>query len=334
MSPFLLLAWLTLPPAHAEGGPVVLGIHWAEITESKRAKLGLPTAGIKITAIDKKCPARDVFESQDILQRIADQDIKNYSHYFKIMRGTPPNVPVEVVFYRDKERRTATITPVANITKHDRNNNYGAWKCAAPGTPPPVSLAVRPKAELKGGDKPMEVEMAADHAELAAEEAAAVAAEMEAEREATNPPKAAPVPVAQTASIVSDGRLAVLEFRGDLKQNERRLLSDEARGAVVGIVSSDVSVMTRENMEVMLSDQGIDASCVSEGACEVETARNLGVDYVMTGEIGNLAGTYVLSLKLHEVRTGKLIAATSAEGANSLELKRVIQKTVDELLAD
>ena len=52
----------------------------------------------------------------------------------------------------------------------------------------------------------------------------------------------------------------------------------DKRGAVAKAESTNLKVMTRENMEVMLSDMGIDATCVSEGACEVETARNLGVN--------------------------------------------------------
>jgi len=78
-------------------------------------------------------------------------------------------------------------------------------------------------------------------------------------------------------------RLAVLDLQSDgMDRNQRALLGDEVRGAVVRAIGKRIEVMTQENMEVMLSDMGIDASCVSEGACEVETARNLGVDYVLS----------------------------------------------------
>jgi hypothetical protein len=74
-------------------------------------------------------------------------------------------------------------------------------------------------------------------------------------------------------------RLAVLELSGaKLTLEERSLLTDAVRGACVKQAGGRLVVMTRENMEVMLSDMGIAPSCVSEGACEVETARNLGVD--------------------------------------------------------
>lgn len=73
-------------------------------------------------------------------------------------------------------------------------------------------------------------------------------------------------------------------------------------------------------MEVMLSDMGIDATCVSEGACVVETARNLGVDYVASGSVTTLSGTLVASLKLHNTHTGQLLGTQRAQAMDVLGL--------------
>jgi len=116
-------------------------------------------------------------------------------------------------------------------------------------------------------------------------------------------------------------RLAVLELSSkSLNKDEVGLLTDTVRGAVVAKLGSNVKVMTRENMEVMLSDMGLDASCVSEGACEVDTARNLGVDYVVSGSIVGLGGLLVASLKLHETREGTLISSVQYQGADAVAL--------------
>jgi len=129
-------------------------------------------------------------------------------------------------------------------------------------------------------------------------------------------------------------RLAVLELQAKaLEADEILLLSDEVRGAVVRALGGKVQVMTRENMEVMLTDMGIDASCVAEGACEVETARNLGVDYVVSGTIVGMGGKQIASIKLHQTHSGTLLGAERATGADSLELLEALDATVGKLMA-
>ncbi len=122
------------------------------------------------------------------------------------------------------------------------------------------------------------------------------------------------------ASAHAVERLAVLELQGDLPVQERSVLADSIRGAVIRVLSGQMQVMTRENMEVMLSDMGLDASCVAEGACEVETARNLGVDYVVSGSVTPMSGTLVLSLKLHATASGELMGTELVRGADAMAL--------------
>jgi len=129
------------------------------------------------------------------------------------------------------------------------------------------------------------------------------------------------------------GRVAVLELSASSTIEGLDILSDQVRGAVAKSASTDLKVMTRENMEVMLSDMGIDATCVSEGACEVETARNLGVDYVVTGKIAALSGKLVLSLKLHETKTGVLLSQENVIGDDVLTMLDPVAPAVEKLLA-
>jgi len=128
-------------------------------------------------------------------------------------------------------------------------------------------------------------------------------------------------------------RLAVLELTGDLPQKERALLADTIRGGVVSALGDAVQVMTRENMEVMLTDMGIDASCVAEGACEVETARNLGVDYVVSGNVVSLSGVFVVSLKLYATQSGQLLASLRDKGEDTLALMDSLEGKCVDLVA-
>jgi len=128
-------------------------------------------------------------------------------------------------------------------------------------------------------------------------------------------------------------RLAVLELSGDLALKERAFLTDAIRSEVVKTLPDHIQVMTRENMEVMLTDMGLDASCVAEGACEVETARNLGVEQVVSGSILSLGGTIVLSVKLHNTGSGRLVAAEEARGSDLLGLRDQLADPTRALLA-
>jgi TolB-like protein len=115
-------------------------------------------------------------------------------------------------------------------------------------------------------------------------------------------------------------RVAVLEFQGRAIDDEARMtLSDAVRSGVLEASRGrDLLVMTRENMAAMLKEMG-KPDC-SEGDCEVETARNIGADYVLSGEIARIEGTYVVVLKLHECDDGRLLSTATARGKTQLDL--------------
>ncbi len=163
--------------------------------------------------------------------------------------------------------------------------------------------------------------LAAQQAE--AQELARIAAEARAAEAAAANPKSTDdtsTTSGSTGLLISSGRVAVLELTGPLPPQETQVLTDQVRGTIVKALPSAVAVMTKENMEVMLTDMGIDASCIAEGACEVETARNLGVDYVVSGSITEFGDTLVLSLKLHDVAGGMLMAQETAKAPSALDL--------------
>ena len=116
-------------------------------------------------------------------------------------------------------------------------------------------------------------------------------------------------------------RVAVLEFRGVNVDPEILLkLSDQSRlSAVSALPKEQYSVMTRENMMMILNDMGKDASCL-EGSCEVELGRNMGADYVVTGNILSIDNEYLLTLKLHETMSGKLLAGEEIRRTRVLDL--------------
>jgi TolB-like protein len=101
--------------------------------------------------------------------------------------------------------------------------------------------------------------------------------------------------------------------------------SDTVRGgALQGLEPHGVVVMTRENMLVLLRDMG-KKEC-GEGDCEVETARNIGADYVISGKVVRIEQIYAVTLKLHETQGGSLLGTDTVEGTSQIDLLRSLRE--------
>ena len=127
--------------------------------------------------------------------------------------------------------------------------------------------------------------------------------------------------------------LAVLEFSGvGVDSDILHKLSDQSRIASSNTLSADqYHVMTRESMLEILKDMGKDSSCLS-GKCEIETARNIGADYVITGDLLKIDDTYLLTLKLHNSDTGQLLVGKEVKSASLLELIRLCEISSEDLI--
>jgi TolB-like protein len=122
------------------------------------------------------------------------------------------------------------------------------------------------------------------------------------------------------ASQTISKRLAVLEFNGGgIKGEVLDAFSDEVRGgAVDALAGRGVQVMTRENMLVLLKEMG-KKDC-SQGDCEVETARNIGADYVVSASVVMIDDEFVVTLKLHETKNGSLLATDRVNAKRKLDV--------------
>jgi hypothetical protein len=115
--------------------------------------------------------------------------------------------------------------------------------------------------------------------------------------------------VSQLAVSQAAGKLlAVLEFKGaEIKSDLLDASADAVRvGVIEGLAGRGVQVMTRANIMVLLKDMG-KQDC-TEGDCEVETARNIGADFVVSGSVVHIEDAFVATLKLHETKGGSLLA--------------------------
>jgi TolB-like protein len=148
---------------------------------------------------------------------------------------------------------------------------------------------------------------------------------------AFGPPAPAPPPPGFATVQVRGKHLAVLEFQGkNLDPDILMTFSDTVRGgALQALEPHGVVVMTRENMLVLLRDMG-KKEC-GEGDCEVETARNIGADYVISGKVVRVEQSYFVTLKLHETQGGSLLGTDTVEGASQVELLRALREHARQL---
>ena len=156
-----------------------------------------------------------------------------------------------------------------------------------------------------------------------------------AQQQAPQPTTPAVKPVLQRQPRLPDGaRVAVLEFKAaaGFTVEDAHYLADEVRGIILK-AAPRLGVMTRENLLVLLQASGKDlADC--EGECEVDTGRRIGADAVVSGDVLKFGARFKLSLRLHETKNGRLLAAAVASGATLEELDAALQERAAELLAD
>jgi hypothetical protein len=130
--------------------------------------------------------------------------------------------------------------------------------------------------------------------------------------------------------------LGVLRLANKLALEDRRLVDalyveDALRSEALRTLP-DFRVVDRADLSQLAAAQGRDlGEC--EGSCAVETARNLGLDYVVTGDLTRFGATFKAVLRLNRASDGAQLSGSQASGATVDELDRNLAPAVRELLA-
>ena len=72
-------------------------------------------------------------------------------------------------------------------------------------------------------------------------------------------------------------------------------------------------VLEREKMEDILKEQGFQLSGCTSSECAVEAGQLMGVKQMVAGEIGKVGNLYVLTIRLIDVETGKVIKTATED---------------------
>lgn len=120
------------------------------------------------------------------------------------------------------------------------------------------------------------------------------------------------------ASAQSQGTAALLPLTGkQVTQDEADILTD----ALINELQKTGSfqMMERSQMDQVLKEQGFQQSgSCDAGQCAVEMGRLLGIKTMMTGSIGRLGDTYVLSTRMVDVTTGAILKSASRNVKGSI----------------
>jgi formylglycine-generating enzyme required for sulfatase activity len=140
---------------------------------------------------------------------------------------------------------------------------------------------------------------------------------------------------ARARAEVPPQRIAVLDFHdsstGRATPEEVLYLSDLVRGVARRVLPAErYLLMTRENIMEMLPQGRTLTDCV--GDCAVETGRNLGADFVVTGEVTGFGGEIRVTVNLHGIQTGNLIDQIRAGAPNVLGVEKDLEDRVQSLL--
>lgn len=124
------------------------------------------------------------------------------------------------------------------------------------------------------------------------------------------------------------GTAALLPLSGkQVTQDEADILTD----ALINELSKTgaFQMMERSQMDQVLKEQGFQQTGACDaGQCAVEMGRLLGIQTMMTGSIGKLGNTYVLSTRMVDVKTGTIVKSTSRN------LKGSISDCLEDLLPE
>ncbi len=141
----------------------------------------------------------------------------------------------------------------------------------------------------------------------------------------------------QQAAVVKEEpkekkKVAVLEFLNFAKITtyEAQAITDMVRMAAREVLSrTQFMVMTRESILQLLPPGKNLESC--EGECEVETGKNIGADYIVSGEIGRFGRNLQIKMKLFDTKTSDLLGVKIVSAPTIDKLEKPINDEAERL---
>ncbi len=149
---------------------------------------------------------------------------------------------------------------------------------------------------------------------------------------------AAPADTVSGGSVTSAGHLldskfvAVLEFRDQTSRNLQlaKHLTDRVR-ILLAQSAPTAKVTTRENVVALAGGRELNEL---EGDGDIDTARKIGADDVVSGDLRIIGKQFALTLQLHDAASAQLIGGAAAYGNRTVSLDAALEQAVATLVRD
>lgn len=144
-------------------------------------------------------------------------------------------------------------------------------------------------------------------------------------------PGAAAPPLA--AGATARRTLVVSDFRGSGPAEVRALLADQVRAvAAEAGRTTGTTVLSRELVAASLGAKARAAGPCADAGCDLETARAVHADLLVTGEVSAVGTARVLVLSLVDAASGALVASRQVQAADDLSLLEAAKPAAAALL--
>ena len=125
--------------------------------------------------------------------------------------------------------------------------------------------------------------------------------------------------------------VAVLDFEANgVTEAEAKTLTDKLRGEL--LKTGKFKVIERTQMEQVLKEQGFQQTGCTSADCAVEMGQLLGVKNIITGSIGKVGQTFLISARIIDVGTGEIVKIVDEDMQGKIDglltkgMKQVAQK--------
>lgn len=127
-------------------------------------------------------------------------------------------------------------------------------------------------------------------------------------------------------SVVPSGsairvNMAVADFTGlNVSPAESSIVAGFLRTELVNLPA--VSIMARDNMDAILSEQKLQASGLTDPERAVQIGKLLNVQQLVIGSLSKLSEAYYITVNVVDVETGKIIVAYTQEAASPADFRK------------
>lgn len=107
--------------------------------------------------------------------------------------------------------------------------------------------------------------------------------------------------------------LAILNFNTDQTLNPAQVASFQQRLSSFAAEAQEWVLIERNQMDVILNEQGFQQSGVCEKECQIEMGRLLGADLLVMGSIARMGKQWSITASLVDVASGKVLRTSLAD---------------------